>query len=803
MKTLIQDIRYGFRTLLRQPGFTAAAIAALALGIGANSAIFSFVHGVLLKKLPYANQDRVQMIYVTNRQLNSFEEPISVADFLDIQSRNSSFERVAAYQRGVGFILPTDQGAEFLSGAAVTAEFFSVLGSHAEAGRTFQFGEDAPGTPQVVVISDRFWRRQFDADPAIVGRIVNFSGGAFTVVGVMPREFAFPNESVDVWRTLRFANPASRGRSMWALGRLKEDATADQAKADLEMIGRQIEQAYPATNTGVSFRTMPVDEFFFGDVRTPLYVLLGAVLFVLLIASANVANLLLARSTAREKEVAIRSALGAGRTRIARQLLTESIVLAVIGGAFGLMTAGWVVDLFRAIAPGGIPRLHEVQIDSTVLSFTIVVTLFSGLLFGLAPALQLRKVDLNARLKEAGRGKTVGGHNRLRSILVVSEIALSLILLAGAGITIRSFVRLEQVDTGFDPTNVLAIRMGVTGKYNTSEKMLSFYDALQGQIQSIPGVRSTGLTSSLPPIENDLTDTFMVEGHPLAAGETAPQASLLRVTPGYFSTLAIPVIRGRAFSESDRPGRPAVTMISETLSRRYFQSENPIGQRLKVGGADRPDNPWMEIVGVVKDVRYDGLQGPVAPTYYLPYAQSPLRGQDLVIRTTGDPAALISAIRAEVRQIDPDIPFLRVTTLNERMAAAVGQPRFQTLLLGGLAGIALLLAAIGIYAVISYSTSLRTHEIGIRMSLGANRRDVVRMVIREAIALVFIGVCAGLAGALALTRLMSGELFEVSPGDPATLIVVSAIMTGVALIACLIPAWRATRVDPMIALRLD
>jgi putative ABC transport system permease protein len=804
MRTLLQDIRYGVRTLLRKPGFTVAAIIALALGIGANTAIFSFVHGVLLRPLPYPNQDRIQLIFATSVQQNLSEMPLSAADYLEIRNRVRSFEKVGGYLRGISFTLLRPEGAQSFAGAVATAGFFEVLGVKPRIGRTFEQGDEASSAPSVVVISERLWRNQFNADPGIVGKIVNFSSGPHTVIGVMPAEVQYPSDAIDVWRNYRFAATMSREGSTWALARLRADSSRQQAQDELASVAAQLQRAFPATNAGRGFVSNPLEEKMLGDLRTPLYVLLGAVAFVLLIATANVANLMLARSTTRDKEVAIRTALGAGRLRIARQLLTESVVLAAAGGLAGLAIAQWSLDAFMALAPAGTPRLNQVSVDSAVLVFTSVISLVSGLLFGIFPALQTKLVDLNSTLKEGGRGSAVSGSSSFRRALVVVEIALSLVLLTGAGITLRSFFRLRQVETGFDSKNVLAVRMGVNpAKYDTREKTVALYEEAQRRLSMLPGVQVTGITNSLPPIQNDANDSFTIEGRPGGAGDEAPFAAVLLVDPGYFKTLNIPILRGRAFLNTDRANAPRVAMISETLANRHFPNEDPVGKRMRIGGADRPDTPWMEIVGVVKDVRYDGLKGPIDPAYYMPYAQVPQRGQDIVIKTAGDPASLANAVRAEIRAVDADIPLLHVTTLEQRMSEAVGEPRFQTTLLAVFSGIALLLSAIGIYAVISYSITLRTHEIGVRMSLGASRSDVLRMVVREGMALAIIGAVAGLAGALALTRFMAGVLFEVSPRDPLTFAAVSGIMLGVAFLACFIPARRATRVDPMIALRYE
>jgi putative ABC transport system permease protein len=796
-------MRIAIRSLFRRPVLTTVAIITFALGIGANTAIFSFVHGVLLKPLPYTNPERIQLIYMNNARQQLDGLPVSVADFRDIRDQAQSFEKVASYTRGVGFTLPTPDGSDYLAGAVVTANFFDVLGTAAEAGRTFQSGEDTQEASSMIVISDRMWRKYFNADPNTIGRTISFSTGPQTIVGVMPPEFHYPSENVDIWRNYKLGPVRGRGPvNMWAIGRLKPGVARSQADAELRTFGRQFEQISPLTNTGYSFATKPIEDVLFGNVRRALYILLAAVMFVLLIAGTNVTNLMLAQSTAREKEVAIRAALGAGRSRIVQQLLTESLMLSLTGGIVGIFVADWSLRFFVALAPGSIPRLDQVSIDVPVLAFALAVSILSGVIFGLAPALQTRRVDLNSKLKDSDRGNTSSSPRRLRGALIVGEIALSLVLLVGAGVAMRSFIRLRSVDTGFDATNVLALRVGITpAKYNTPEKIVAFRNEFERRVAALPGVKATGLTNSLPPIQNDLNDSFTIEGRPASESVNPPVATVLIVSPGYFKALNIPVLRGRSFTDTDRGGAPRVALINETLARCFFATEDPIGKRLHIGGADRAGLPWWEIVGVVKDVRYDGLTNLVDPAYYLPYAQIPEGAVDLVVKTAGSPQSLVASIRQELRAIDPDTPLVRVTTLEERISQAVGEPRFQTLLLSAFSGIALVLAGVGVYGVLSYSVSQRTHEIGVRLSLGAGRHEVLWMVIREGMILAIAGVVAGLIVASAATRPLQGSLFEISAHDPLTFAMVSVVMLGVAFFACFIPALRATRVDPLVALR--
>jgi putative ABC transport system permease protein len=796
-------MRYAIRTLLRKPGFTIAAILALALGIGANTAIFSVVNGILLRPLPYADQERIVMIFENNAAQNRTRAPFSGADFNDLVAQARSYESLAAYSN-TGYTLIDDAGAESLNAAFVSADFFNVLGTKPLLGRTFVAGEDAMTSPLQIVISHSLWQRHYRGDPNVIGRVVDAGGSKQTIIGVMPEGFEFPRKQTEVWRNMRMSPNAPRGPyQIWAMGRLKKEVSPEQAREELAAISRRLEQEHPKENGGTVFLPMSIGDFLVGDTRTPLYLLLGAVAFVLLIATANVANLLLAKSTAREKEVAIRTALGAGRGRIIRQLLTESIVLAGMGGFVGAVMAAWALDLIVALAPAQIFRIDQTHIDASVLGFTLLASVVSGILFGVFPALQATAVDLITSLKDSGRGNTGdAGRKRFRSVLIVAEVALSLILLAGAGLTIRSFMRLQQVDPGFDPSNVLAVRMSVSPmKYNDKAKVFGFYTSVMERVKTLPGVRSVALTNSLPPIQLDVSDEFSIEGKPHPAGQPAPLASVLIVTPGYFDTMGISVVRGRSFTDDDRIESPEVVMINETLARRYFGTEDPIGKRLMIGDGTRKGANWMEIVGVAHDVNYDGLETAMEPAYYMTYAQIPVTGQDLVIRTSSNPESLLNAVRAEIRSLDKDVPLGRITTLEERMSQAVGEPRFRTLLLAAFAGIALVLAALGIYGVLSYSISLRIHEFGVRMSLGASRRDVLRMVIGEGMLLTLIGAAIGVVGSLALTRVMSGMLFQVTPHDPLTFTAVSGLMLIVSFFACFIPAWRATRVDPMIALR--
>jgi putative ABC transport system permease protein len=792
--------------LWKRPGFTAMAVVALALGVGANTAIFSVVNAVLLRPLPYSEPERAVVVWLKGAEAAGGDRvPMSVMDLLDWRARNEVFESVGAFTGGqVSYT--GGEAPEQIPGAQATADFFDTLGARPRLGRTFKPEDERPDAERVAVVSDGFWRRRMGADPAALGRVLTLDGRQYTVVGVMPEGFDFPTQDMEVWTAFQVRPPSRRGPYfLTGLARVRAGVTLEQARAALNAMPDPEHQGNPPQ--GERFNMLTVNDYLVGDVRPALLVLLGAVGLVLLIACANVANLLLARAASREREIAVRAALGASRWRLARQLLTESVLLGAAGGFAGLLLSVWGVDALLALSPEGIHRLREAHIDGRVLLFTLGVSLLSGVAFGLAPALQGAGADLNETLKEGGaRGSTEGrGRRRMRDALVVAEIALALMLLVGAGLLLKSFTRLQNVESGVRAERVLTMQVSLPrARYEEGPKRVEFFRQLLERVRAVPGVESAAATTSLPPDLLTASDNFSVEGRPEPPGGELPVADLLSVTPEYFRALGVPVVRGRLFTDADREGTPPVCVVNETLARQFFAGEDPVGKRLKQGGSDRPGNQFMEIVGVVGDVRYEGLHAKVQPAFYLPYQQSPWFDMSLVVRTNvSEPRTLAAAVSKEVWALDRDLPVARVATMEELMSRSVAQPRFRTLLVAVFSCVALLLAAVGVYGVMSYAVVRRTHEIGVRVALGARGRDVLRLVVGHGLRLVLAGIGCGLAGALLLTRVMEGMLYGVSAADPATYAVVALLLASVALLACFIPARRATKVDPMVALRYE
>jgi putative ABC transport system permease protein len=800
METLLNDIRYGIRSLLKRPGFTAVALVALALGIGANTAIFSLVNAVLLRPLPFAQPDRLVWMW-GNIKNGGNRASVSPLDFLDYRQQNTTFEQfAAAISVPVPLNLTNSGEPERLTAAAVTGNYFQALGVQPVLGRTFLIENEKPGSEQVTVLGYGLWQKRFGGDPAIINKTITLDGKSCAVLGVMPKDFSFP-ASAELWVPINFdISPGMKQRKahfMRPIGRLKAGITMAQAQTDTDAIARRLEEQYPE-DKGWNLRLVSLREQLVGNTRPTLFILFGAVGFVLLIACANVANLLLVRAAGRQKEIAVRTALGAGRWRIVRQMITESVLLALVGGALGTLLALWGVELLVALSEGAIPSTAHVSIDGTVLGFTLLVSLFTGVLFGLAPALRTMKLNLSESLKEGGRSGSEGAHrNRTRSVLVVLESAVAVVLLIGAGLLVRSLLRLQDVSPGFDAQNVLTMRVDLPReKYSAPEKSASFFSELESRLSGLPGMENVGLVTELPLSGQPNDMPYTVEGRPPVSSDQAFDDDFRRVNTKYFAAMRIPFLRGRNFTEQEVSHGDKVVIISELLARQVFPNEEPLGKRLIMMSGKDP----FEIIGIVGDIRHRALESDPRAAMYMPAYE---RSMNVVLRSKADPASLTAAVRNEVQHIDPNQPIAAVRTMEQWLETSVAAPRYRTTLLGLFAVVALLLASTGIYGVMSYSVSQRTHEIGVRMALGARRLDVLKLVVRQGMMLVLLGVALGLVGAFALTRLMSTLLFGVTAKDPFTFVAVSALLTFVAFVACYLPARRATTVDPLVALRYE
>jgi len=807
MLTFLQDLRYGMRALLKRPGFMLIAVVTIALGIGANTAIFSVVNALLLRSLPYPDSNR--LVTMSGVGEKGPEGNTGYATFVDWRDRSKSFEQMAIIRSWGGTV--TGQGEpEMVNGLRVSNGYFRMLGVGPAIGRDFKVEEDRPATRFVMMLSHAFWQRRFSSDPNVIGKPMTLSGQTFTIVGVMPQGFedylaANFYKPADVWGPLGYdvSQPfACRDcQHLKVMGRLKPGVTPEQAAAEMTGIHEGIRRENPKTYAFPGVAIQRLQDRFVGAIRPALYLLLVAVGFVLLIACANVANLLLARAAHRSREIAIRLALGAGRWRIIRQLLTESLLLSLVGAGCGLLLAMWGTELLVKLSPATMLTLQDVKTDGRVLGFTLFVSLLTGVLFGIFPALQSARSDVQLALKEGGDRTQSGRQNRLRSLLVVSEIALAIVLLVGAGLLVRSFIRILNVTPGFEQRNLLTMMVPAIGvKYQQDEQVIVFYQSVLDRVKALPGVEATGVVSNLPFGGNGDRYSFHVEEKPLANPSEAPSAERFGISPDYLRTMGIPILRGRGFTDHDTASTPLVVLINTTLAKRYWPNENPLGKRIRLGDTTGPPRT---IVGIVGDVDHQGLDDPPDIQVYTPQMQFTDGFMQLAVRTSVDPASLTAAVRNEIRAVDPDVPIYQIATMRQLISSSVSQRRFTLVLLAGFAAIALLMSAIGIYGVMSYTVTQRTQEIGIRVALGAQTSDVLKLVIRQGIRLVLVGVVSGLIGAFALTRLMEGLLFGVKATDPLTFAGIALLLISVALLACYIPARRAAKVDPMVALRYE
>ncbi|HET9528336.1 MAG TPA: ABC transporter permease [Pyrinomonadaceae bacterium] len=801
METLIRDMRYGFRGLLKRPGFTVIALIALALGIGANTAIFSLVNAVVLQPLPYAEPDRLVWVW-GNIRTGGNRASVSPPDYLDYRSQNKTFEQFAATASTTAPATLTGSGEpERLNASVVTGNYFQALGVAPELGRGFSLDNEKPGSDRVTIISHALWQKRFSGNPGIVNQQIILDNISFEVIGVMPKDVSFP-QTADLWVPLNFDTGEGmkirKAHFLRPIGRLKPGVTLAQAQADTDAIAARLEQQFPESNTGWSLRLEPLRERLIGSSRSSLFILFGAVGFVLLIACANVANLLLVRANARRKEIALRTALGASRLRIVRQLITESLLLAFVGGALGALLAAWGIDLLVTLSGDLVPTTANVKIDATVLAFTFATSLLTGLLFGVFPAFRTVNLNLSDTLKEGGRSSEGTLRNRTRSLLVVFESALAVVLLVGAGLLVRSLIALENTNPGFDANNVLTVRVDLPrGKYDTAEKSSNFFQDLEQRLSGLPGVEAVGMINGLP-LSGTRNDTpFTVEGRPAVAPGAEFNADFRHVNDHYFEALRIPLLRGRNFTEQDVRQSAKVIVVSEQLVNTVFPNEEPLGKRLRTVIDDDP----FEIIGIVGGIRDRAVEFQPYSTIYIPTRD--WHWFNIALRTQGDPLSLVPAVRKEVHAIDPDQPIATLRTMDEWVSRSTATPRYRTTLLALFAALAMILAATGIYGVMSYSVAQRTHEIGVRMALGARYGDVLGLVVRQGMLLVVIGLALGLAGAFALTRVMESLLFGVTAKDPITFVAVAGLLSVVALIACYIPARRATKVDPLTALRYE
>jgi len=806
---MFQDLRFGLRMLLKKPGFTSIAVFTIALGIGANTAIFSVVNAVLLRPLPYRNAERIVAIQEISAEGKRIQ--VTPANFLDWRAQNTVFEHLSAiFTRGAN--LTGENGAERISLAVTSADFFDVFGATPQQGRLFLPEDEQAGHTPIVVISDALWQRRYGGK-SIVGEAMTLDGKSYTVAGVAPRGFQYPDKTEAWLPPIRIAPAVTESMDVtkvrgWgflsAVAALKPGISLQQARDEMEAITARLRQQYPETNNNRFNRVVALHTHLVGDTSTVLWLLLGAVCLVLLIACANVANLMLVRATARQKEMAIRTALGASRLRIVRQLLTESVLLAITGGAFGLLLAWQGVDLLTQFLPKDFPRLQDINLDIKVLGFTVLVSLLTGIVFGFAPAWQVSRSDVHESLKENARGSGGGVRNQLRNVFVVAEVALSLVLMVGAGLLFRTFLELQSVKAGFNPQQVLTMRLSPSGtNFREDPQFITYYSKVEERLRAIPGVETVGAINTLP-LAKGPTFAFRIEGRPQLSIDQWPHANYRSVSVDYFRALSIPIVQGRTFEERDNAANPLVVVINQAAAASSFPGEYPVGKRIGFGGTDRNNQPvWFEIVGVVANVRSIELQEEPQPEVYLSSLQDTFSEMSFVIRTQIEPAGLTAAVREAVQDVDRSQPVASIRTMESIVSEAVTQPRFNLTLLGIFGSIALILSAAGIYGVTSYTVTQRTHEIGIRMAVGARENDVLRLMMRQGMVPAISGLAIGLAAASVLTRLMENFLLGVSATDPLTFGALSILLLSVALLACYFPARKATKVDPMIALRYE
>ncbi len=819
MGHLLNDLRYGARMLIKSRGFTVAAILSLAIGIGANTAIFSVINALLLRPLPYPDADRLVILWNRSPGLNVEQDWFSPGQYLDVKAENQVFETVCV-SIGASFNLTGQGGPEHIDGARVSSGFFQLFGARPFLGRVFLPEEDQPGRPATAILSQGFWQRRFGGDPGVIGRTLILNGANFEIVGVTQPGFSLTDEIMPAVNSIERAEVllplplsesarSNRGNEDFNIfGRLKPGVTAAQAQAEMDVIAGRMKQRYPENyppHGGLTISVTPLLKQVVGDIGPALMMLIVAVGFVLLIACANVANLLLARAAARQKEIAIRAAVGADRLRILRQLLTESALLALLGGLLGLVAAFLAIKAIRVFGPENIPRLDEVGVNGRVLGFNLLVMLLTGLLFGLAPALRASRVDLNEALKEGGRATGDGaarrGRLQPRKLLVIFEVALSLILLVGASLLIRSYQRILNSHPGFNPHHVIALRMSLPAvKYAKPELTLSFFQRIVDRIKALPGVEAVGVTYSLPMSTVAFAwGPITIEGYIPKAAHDQIISNIRIVSPDYFRTMEIPLLQGRYFTEQDKKDAPETVIVDEALAQRFWPNESPLGKRLQNGNS----GPWRKVIGVIRGAkRYSSEKEPPITVYY-PHEQYPARSMYLVARTTPDPLDVKAGIVREIQAVDPEMPVFDVSTMDQRLSDSLARRRFSMLLFGVFAFIALILASIGIYGVMSYSVTQRTRELGVRIALGAQSWQILKLVVGNGMALAAIGMALGLTVSFALTRLMKGFLFGVQATDPLTFIVIPLLLMTVALLACWIPARRAARVDPMVALRTE